>query len=596
MLSFLLAHVLLITQTYSQLDTFEARVCNKTGFRFYDYDDCSCKLAKWSIEKENATTCFNQFICPYDAATNQFCSGNGFCDFQSGSCVCDREYGASDCSEQYTQFLPPSWVLILMIIFASIGLLVSLGLMGWVHIYREVGEVKAMSVVFTHLTLVGTALISAGTIVIGVGYNNANCVILEWLQFLGICIVIGCALLKAYRIACIFGASDFSPLDLTDNRLLTYFAIMIVIDMLFLTVYTIFNFVEGGSYERYLEEELYKETRCSSEPLTMVSYSLLVAWQLVLLLFVLKYGNDTRSASKVFKETKCIYIGSNIGAICFIAFGIFVMFTTNYTLQIVIRGYGSMLVVLMVIWLLFYPKIQAVWLMRKQEKDPNHGMVEDEHGNKLTEGELELKRQYEAHVKDPNGKELLLLLEALVREISYRSNHNMLSIELKDIDLVTLLKLSNDVQNLIPKEMREEYLKHVQEHGQTAGGPSSNDSKPTNGNKELQQTETHILVNNTSDKPQVSEAVSPDVADDEEDDAKEVEMYRQNTKGADVAEPDINRPQSVQSVQSHTHSHRQSVIDSAAAMNDAEVEGDDEEEIMAGVTAGALNEVIDNMD
>ena len=291
-------------------------------------------------------------------------------------------------------------------------------------------------------------------------------------------IVLACALLKSYRIASIFSSSNFSPSDLTDSVLLKYFCIMMIVNLLLLTLYTIFNFIDGGAYKRYLDDDLLIEERCNSEPLTMLSYSLLVAWQLVLLLFVIKYGNETRSAAKIFKETKCIYVGSNIGSICFIAFGIFVLFTTNYTLQIVIRGYGPLFVTAMVIYLLFFPKFKAVYQLRLINKDnlKNGGLYEDEDGNKYTQDEINLKRQYEANVKDPNGKELLLLLDALVRELAYRTDMKMLSIELKSIDLLRCLKLLDDVKNLVPQPLQEEY--HKQQQQQSSQNNNDNESQP----------------------------------------------------------------------------------------------------------------------
>ena len=272
--------------------------------------------------------------------------------------------------------------------------------------------------------------------------------------------VIVCALLKAYRIAVIFhkGAANVSPTDLTDSTLLKYFFVMMIVDVICLSTYTIFNEVDGGAYERYIEDDILIEIRCSSQPLTMVSYSILVAWQLVLLLFVLKYGNETRSAAKAFKETHCIYIGSNIGSIFFIAFGIFVLFTTNYTLQIVIRGYGSLVVVMMVIGLLFSPKFKAVYAV-KEEK-----MVEDEHGNKLTEQEYAKRSQFSTQVKEPNGKDLLLLLDALVRELAYRTEMKMIQIELRSIDLLQCLKLLDNIKDLVPQPLQEEYYRQQQEN------------------------------------------------------------------------------------------------------------------------------------
>eukprot|EP01084_Bolivina_argentea_P312909 541784_1 len=451
----LLSIIVYYTNTYSVLSQqsnhteFIASVCNTSNLY---YDSCSCDLSK-SLALTDNLTCFNSFNCPYNSQTHTFCSANGYCDFTDGACVCNEEYGSFDCSQKYTLFLPNQAILILMISIASCLLLLSISLQIWMHLYRDVGDVKAMSVVFTHLTLVGCTLICCGTIVMGLGFDQANCVILEWFHFLGICIVISCALLKSYRIASIFGQSTFSPSDLTDTVLLKYFSVMIIVNIFFLGIYTIFNFVEGGAYTRYILDTVKTEIRCSSEPLTMLSYSLLVSWQLVLLLFVIKYGNQTRSASKIFKETKCIYVGSNIGSMFFIAFGIFVLFTTNYTLQIVIRGYGSLIVVMMVIGLLFYPKFKTVYNLRLiKNKKHNQQQIIDENGNVINEEEAALKRQYEAHVKDPNGKELLLLLDAIVKEIQYRANMKMLSIELGSVDLKKCNALIHQIKGLIPDE------------------------------------------------------------------------------------------------------------------------------------------------
>ena len=54
-------------------------------------------------------------------------------------------------------------------------------------------------------------------------------------------------------------------------------------------------------------------------------------------------------------------MASNIGITVFIAFGVFVLLTTNYTLQVAIRGFGSLTIVSIIIGLLFYPKFKAVY-------------------------------------------------------------------------------------------------------------------------------------------------------------------------------------------------------------------------------------------
>jgi len=416
----------------SESNLTEYIVCN-TSHPYYD--PCVCALAE-----SNAVnlTCFGQLVCPYDES-NGFCSDRGYCDFTESKCECDDGYGNrdgdNDCNHKYDEYEVPDALSITMMAFSILLFIAAIGLMLWVHKYREVSDVKAMSVVFTHLTLVGCASMCIGTLFISIGYSDSTCVILEWFQFNGICIVLTCAALKSYRIASIFGSDNFTPSDLSDGRLLRYFCSVLVINVLLLSLYTVFNSLNGGAYMRYKKAKLRSEVRCNSDLTTLVTYYLLVAWQLLILLFVLNYGSKTRSAGKIFKETKCIYIGSQIGTICFISWGIFVLFTTDYLFQIAVRGYGTLLVVVMIITLLFKPKMEAVY--RNHEGVAEHA-------------EDQMKRQYEASVKDPNGKELLLLLDAVVRELAYRTKHNMLQIELESVDLSLLDRLLGDVRDLMP--------------------------------------------------------------------------------------------------------------------------------------------------
>eukprot|EP01084_Bolivina_argentea_P277258 473289_1 len=442
----------------------QSTVCNELGLY---YDDCSCRLAKWSTigKYEAKFECFNRFNCYYDLTKNEFCNNNGYCDFQQDSCICNQEYTGDDCSEQYTEYQLHAPIKYITIALSAICIVITFGLIIWLHLYRDVGDVKAMSVVFTHLTLIGCAILSASSIIPAVGYNDVNCVLLELFQYMGLSTILACALLKSYRIASIFGRSTFSPSDLTDTRLLKYFAIIMVIDGVLLVVYTVLNFTDGGAYTEYVLETSIKQKRCSNGTLTMLSHSLLLLFQLVLFLFVIKHGNQTRSASKIFKETKCLYIGGNIGMFFFSFFAIAIIFTADYTLQIAMRAYFPLVAVCMVIGLLFYPKFKTVYKLHER-KHTEKQQILDEDGNVITEEEAALKRQYEAHVKDPNGKELLLLLNALVKELDYRSEMKMISIELGSIDLKKCTTLLEHIKGLIPEENEdtEKNLPHEQKH------------------------------------------------------------------------------------------------------------------------------------
>merc|ERR1711933_196545 len=77
----------------------------------------------------------------------------------------------------------------------------------------------------------------------------------------------------------------------------------------------------------------------------------------------------------------------------------------------------------------------------------------------MSKEEAKLKKQYEASVKDPNGKELMFLLDVLVKEISYRNEHNMFSIELQTIDVAQCVALLEQLKALIPEEMGAKGMK-----------------------------------------------------------------------------------------------------------------------------------------
>ena len=170
--------------------------------------------------------------------------------------------------------------------------------------------------------------------------------------------------------------------------------------------------LKGGAYRREVDrgddKRAFREYRCSSEPGTLATYYLMACWVAVMLLVVLKYGNESQAAGELFKETKCIYTGSNVGTIFFIAFGVFIVFTKNYTLQIAMRGYGTLLTLGLLMYLLFAPKLQAVYFP----------VVTGEDG--LTDTERDLAKQYQLQFSERNGKELLIILTNIIHELHHR--------------------------------------------------------------------------------------------------------------------------------------------------------------------------------
>ena len=155
--------------------------------------DNECAIL-YGIEANNSIkyeTCFNNIVCPYNSTIKQFCNGHGICAY-NGTCICDRDskdvennYGGIDCSIQYELFEPYWLIRYSMLVIGIIVVVVALGLMIWTHVYRKIAEVKASSLTFTQLSLIGCILLSIHSIIISLGYNEISCVLVEWFGALG---------------------------------------------------------------------------------------------------------------------------------------------------------------------------------------------------------------------------------------------------------------------------------------------------------------------------------------------------------------------------------------------------------------------------
>ncbi|ETO08832.1 hypothetical protein RFI_28553 [Reticulomyxa filosa] len=218
-------------------------------------DMCACSLAQLSASTTLYTTCFDTYVCAFNASTSTFCSGHGNCIFNESRCACNDDYGLKDCSAKYQVYQVSPLISVPLISIGALIMLVCLGLIYWVWKYRTTSEVKAMSITFTNIMLFGCAMVCAGVIVLGLGWNSANCIILEWFSFVGITLVLACAGIKAFRIASIFNRSTLSGKDLSDATLFKYLCGTTMLSVLLMIIYTILNFTEGLNKKKKGGEE-----------------------------------------------------------------------------------------------------------------------------------------------------------------------------------------------------------------------------------------------------------------------------------------------------------------------------------------------------
>jgi len=267
------------------------------------------------------------------------------------------------------------------------------------------------------------------------------------------------------------------------------------VSVILLAIYTILNYTEGGAYYRQLNQTtgpLVEQHRCSNQPLTTVTYYVLVAYVIVLLIGVLRYGNGTSSASNIFKETKCIFLGTHIGFLMFVTFGIFILFTTDYSAQIAVRGFGTLIVIVVVIVLLFGPKMRAVYSVPKVGTDG------------LTDVERQLATQYATTLRERNGKELMLVLNSLVREMRSRVEYGLMSIELSGKAVRSLIDVTRDLTKLI-EENAKKPKQPLQPVASSSQSEANKDVNPANNNNN-KPVAIELVSNSTPSDPNKDDA------------------------------------------------------------------------------------------
>ncbi|ETO08833.1 hypothetical protein RFI_28554 [Reticulomyxa filosa] len=185
----------------------------------------------------------------------------------------------------------------------------------------------------------------------------------------------------------------------------------------------------------------------------------MVFYILLLLIYVLKYGNQTRSASNIFKETRCIYLGTNIGTLIFISFAVFILFTTNYNAQIAVRGFGTLIVMIVVVYLLFawigwslFVSLFVLFFFLKKKRPKLRAVyysAPEVNLDGLTEKERQLNSQYASTLRERSGKELMLIMNTVLVDLKYRLDHKMMTVDISEQHLNNLKDLSHNLKQLL---------------------------------------------------------------------------------------------------------------------------------------------------
>ncbi|OIR58834.1 MAG: uncharacterized protein A8A55_0389 [Amphiamblys sp. WSBS2006] len=169
---------------------------------------------------------------------------------------------------------------VVCIVFACIGIVVSVGVGWYIHANREEQTMRRASPVFCELILLGIVLGFLSTIFWTLEQNKAVCILRPWSLSLGFSLIIGNLLAKTYRIFKIFTNVKATSVVITDTQLFIFSGVIIFFISVLMFVYT---FASPGVPDAVVVQSsvdtLYKYVRCY--PPNRVLYTTMLAIILV---------------------------------------------------------------------------------------------------------------------------------------------------------------------------------------------------------------------------------------------------------------------------------------------------------------------------
>lgn len=120
---------------------------------------------------------------------------------------------------------------------ASIGIAVTLGLIGCVIYHIRHPVMRAASPLFMMISMFGVLLLFSAVIALVSPVTNASCYALCWTVMLGICFTFIPLLAKLYRIQKIFGGRKLSVVKISNNKLLVGVAVVTIFIITFVSLW-----------------------------------------------------------------------------------------------------------------------------------------------------------------------------------------------------------------------------------------------------------------------------------------------------------------------------------------------------------------------
>ena len=285
-----------------------------------------------------------------------FCNNNGVCNTDSFTCVCNYGYGGEGCQEKFTIFKISKLLQIFIISISGVLILIVLLCIYWLITNKEYVKVKILRIKLTFLFSIGLILILLSNIIRVLDITNFYCISWFWIFNYGCILLITPSLLKTYRIYKIYNDGFIrNDLNITDNKLILYIGIFLLIDTVLCSFYTYYQLQNSITKITNIEKlELLYTCNNSSviDFITLISY---ICYTILILLNTYLSYNLRRI--KNYNETLCIFFSSIFSLFCGFILIAFYRSSDNNLFRVIIYSCTVFIIVIQILLTYFGVKI-----------------------------------------------------------------------------------------------------------------------------------------------------------------------------------------------------------------------------------------------
>lgn len=262
----------------------------------------------------------------------------------------------------------------IVLVLVCIGLCMCLGFSIYFFVNRHEKVIKKTSPFFCQLILLGIAMCLTSQIIWEITQSTLTCIFKIWLLAIGFGLIMGNLLAKTYRIWKIFNNIRVTSLVIKDTDLLKFSAIVVIIEIILLSVYTFTSGLPRPVNLQSLSDSLLKIVECQV-PSSLVQIGMtitLLVFNGLLIIGGVIIAYLTRNVDSAFNESK--YIAITMYMYLLVSIILLPLYYTagdsssSVSRQFVLRALAVLASMYFTLFCLFVPKILIVEEERRKAK------------------------------------------------------------------------------------------------------------------------------------------------------------------------------------------------------------------------------------